>query len=126
MHILIGILQNKFRAIVLKRAYGEQFCALFSKDRCNKDMKLDRDLFENKDDVKLFIELVQDYGEQNLALFKVYRGHVQNVYGIISGFLQRPLSHTDPTRAHHDRISIYWECWRSIGALHGIFHGVYC
>ena len=87
-------------------------------------MELDRDLFENEDDVKLFIESVQRYGAQNLALLKVYHAHVQVFPSFISGFLQRPLPHSDPTRANHDPISVYWDCWRSLGALHGIFQGV--
>ena len=89
-------------------------------------MNLDRDLFENEDDVKLFIELVQRYGVQNLALLKVYHSHVQVSLCIISGFLQRPLPHSDFTGAYHDPISVYWECWRSLGTLHGIFYGVHC
>ena len=88
-------------------------------------MMLDRDLFENEDDVKLFIELVQRYGVQNLALLKVFHSHAQVSSSIISGFLQRPLPHSDHTRAHNDCVSVYWECWRSLGALHGIFHGVH-
>ena len=39
-------------------------------------MEFDKDLFENEDDAKLFIGLVQDYGVQNLALLKVYHEYL--------------------------------------------------
>ena len=57
---------------MLQRAYGEEFCLAFSKDRCNQQMELDKDLFEDQEEFVEFIEIIQNYGVRNLALLKVW------------------------------------------------------
>ena len=63
--------QNKFRSIVLNRAYGDKFCLAFSQDRCNEKIELDRGMFDDEVDFSNFIDIVQRYGEQNMAIVKV-------------------------------------------------------
>ena len=67
----LSMFQDRFRTILLQKEYGDDFCLYFTKNPCTDDMKIDNEQFKDEEDFEKFINIVQIYGKQNLALLKV-------------------------------------------------------